>query len=66
MRIAREATYKFMNATAGNEAGFEEAARALFAGNLSTLHSSIEKWPNDIREHIVRLAEASVPKVNET
>src|SRR3954468_17816734 len=32
-RRAREATYRFMSAMAGNLPGFEEASRALFAGD---------------------------------
>ena len=60
MRVARDAAYKFMNAMAGNEPGFEEAARALFAGNLSTLKSLIESWPKDVRDHSLYLVEASM------
>ena len=33
IRKAQEAAYRFMSAMAGNEHGFEEATRALFAGN---------------------------------
>lgn len=60
MRVARDAAYKFMNAMAGNEAGFEEATRALFAGNLSALRDVTEAWPKDVREHGLSLAESSL------
>ena len=33
MRRAREAAYRFMAAMAGDRPGFEEATRALFAGD---------------------------------
>jgi len=32
LRVAKESAYRFMSAMAGDEIGFEEAARALFAG----------------------------------
>src|SRR3990172_1205041 len=34
LRVSQAAAYKFMSAMAGNEPGFEEATRALFAGHL--------------------------------
>ena len=66
MRVARDAAYKFMNAMAGNEPGFEEATRALFAGNLIALRSLTEVWPKDIREHSLILAKASLTKSDES
>ena len=33
IRLSREAAYRFIGAMAGNEPGFEEASRALFAGS---------------------------------
>jgi hypothetical protein len=56
-RAARDAAYHFMSAMAGNLANFEEAARALFAGDRRRLADLIAGWPDDIRDHIVRLAE---------
>jgi hypothetical protein len=55
-RIARDAAYHFMSAMAGNLANFEEASRALFADDRQRLASLIAAWPDDIRDHIVRLA----------
>jgi hypothetical protein len=54
-RIAREAAGKFMWAIAGNFPGFEEASRALYAGDRKRLAEIIRDWPHDIREHIERL-----------
>jgi hypothetical protein len=56
VRIAQEAAYRFMSAMAGNEAGFEEAARALFAGKPDRFEEHTESWPIDIRDHARRLA----------
>jgi hypothetical protein len=56
LRKAREVTYKFMSAMAGNERGFEEATRALFAGDQGGFNQHMEKWPKDIRHHAQKLA----------
>ena len=55
-RAARDAAYHFMSAMAGNLPGFEEAARALFAGEQRRFSEHIAGWPDDIRDHIVKLA----------
>lgn len=55
-REAREAAYKFMNAMAGDEAGFEEACRALFAGSREAFEALVETWPSGIRDHAIELA----------
>jgi hypothetical protein len=55
-RAARDAAYHFMAAMAGNLPGFEEASRALFADERRRFSSLIAAWPDDIRDHIVRLA----------
>jgi hypothetical protein len=57
-RGAQEAAYRFMSAMAGDEAGFEEAARALFAGNRADFDRNVESWPPDVREHARKLAAA--------
>ncbi len=56
IRLEREAAYRFIGTMAGNEPGFEEAARALFAGNRSTFENHSAAWPPDVREHARRLA----------
>ena len=55
-RAGQEATYRFMHAIAGDQPGFEAAARALFAGDLGKLEDAIADWPQDIREHATMLA----------
>ena len=56
-RQLRDAAYRFMHAIAGNEAGFEEAARALFGNNPEVFRHTIAPWPNDIREHLTQLSD---------
>lgn len=56
-RAARDATYHFMSGMAGDLANFEEAARALFANDRQRLAALIAGWPDDIRDHIVKLVE---------
>ena len=64
IRRAREAAYRFMSAMAGNEPGFEEAARALFAGNRERFDQHVALWPGDVRDHAKRLAAAGFEAVN--
>ena len=59
VRLAQEAAYRFMNAVAGNLPDFEEAIRALFAGNEERFHATIEPWPPDVRAHATKLATAA-------
>jgi len=56
VRQAKESAYRFMSAMAGNEVGFEEAARALFAGNAPRFAEMTEPWPGDVRDHARALA----------
>jgi hypothetical protein len=54
-RLAREAAGRFMWAVAGDLSGFEEASRALFAGNLQRLAELTRDWPEDVRAHLLRM-----------
>jgi hypothetical protein len=56
IRQAQEATYRFMSAMAGNLPGYEEAVRALFAGQPQQFGVLTEAWPVDVRDHARRLA----------
>ena len=58
-RQAQEAAYRFLSALAGNLPGFEEATRALFAGDAARFHEQTETWPADVRDHARKLAMAS-------
>ncbi len=57
-RAAAESAYRFMHAMAGNAAGFEEASRALFAGDMVRLQAEVAAWPRDVRVHVLELAGA--------
>ncbi|ASG21773.1 MULTISPECIES: DUF2239 family protein [Nitrospirillum] len=57
VRQAQEAAYRFMSTMAGDRTGFEEAARALFAGDRPGLEAHSQDWPTDVRVHALRLAE---------
>lgn len=57
MRRAQERSYKVMVALAGDRPGFEEAARSLFAADPESFRHHTERWPSDIREHLIRLAD---------
>lgn len=55
-RRSREAAYRFISAMAGNLPDFEEAARALFAGDADRFDERIAAWPAGVRELARRLA----------
>ena len=59
VRQAREGLYRFMSTLAGNEAGFEEASRALFAGDRKLFMALIQLWPKDLRAHAEKLSDAA-------
>ncbi|MGC4016608.1 MAG: DUF2239 family protein [Luteolibacter sp.] len=61
VRLAREAAYHFMHAIGGDRVGYEEAMRALFAGDASTFTASIANWPADLRDHAAKLAAGAWP-----
>ncbi len=56
VRRSQEAAHRFMSAMAGDEPGYEEAARALFAGNRERFEQSSAGWPEDVREYALGLA----------
>jgi hypothetical protein len=56
IRLAQEAAYRFMSTMAGNRPHFEEAIRALFAGDAKRFEQLIAEWPADVRDHAARLA----------
>ena len=58
-RRAQEAAYRAMQALAGDLPGYEEALRALFAGNRPALAARMAGWPADIRTYALRLAQGS-------
>lgn len=59
VRAARENAYRFMSEMAGDLAGFEEASRALFAGDRQKFEGLVAPWPEDVRLQLARLADGS-------
>ncbi|MEK5239399.1 DUF2239 family protein [Paenibacillus sp. FSL L8-0470] len=64
IRESQEATYHFMTAMAGNFHQYEEALRALYAGDFDRFYHCIDDWAPDIRNHIKRLAANAFPEGN--
>jgi len=58
-REVRDAAYRVMSALAGDQPGFEEASRALFASDLEKVTREAAAWPSDVRDYVLRLASAS-------
>jgi uncharacterized protein len=48
-RVLRDSLYRFITAIVGNAPGYEEAIRALYAGEREEFFAHIEAWPPDIR-----------------
>src|SRR3954466_10911441 len=59
VRLAQEAAYRFMSTMAGNRPHFEEAIRALFAGEAPRFEKLIAEWPADVRDHVAKLAKSA-------
>ena len=55
-RARRDAAYRFLAAIAGDYPGFEDAARALYAGDRAGFEMRIAAWPADIAGHAAKLA----------
>jgi hypothetical protein len=55
LRTLQERAYRFMSAMGGNLPQFEEASRALFANDMPRLKLLVGAWPQDVREHLLRL-----------
>ena len=57
VRASREAAYRYLTAAAGDMAGFEEAMRALFAGDRTVFDEILAGWPKDVRDYGLKLAD---------
>lgn len=62
LRQAQEAAYRFMYVMAGDSPGFEEATRALFAGDIERLQQFVAPWPRDVRKQALLLASNAIAK----
>ena len=59
IRIRREAAYRFLAAMAGDLPCYEEALRALFAGDRAGFETITGAWPHDVRDYGLILADGS-------
>ena len=57
MRQRRDAAYRFATALVGNAPGYEEAIRALYAGQRDEFAAHIEAWPADVRVELEKMTE---------
>lgn len=55
-REAQQASDRFMMAMLGNQTGYEEAARALYAGDRARFLALSDPWPAELRDYARRLA----------
>lgn len=55
-RLSQEVAYRAMSTLAGDLAGFEEAARALFASDRAKFTREMQDWPPDVRDYVLRQA----------
>lgn len=53
---AQAAADRFLGATCGNQPGYEEATRALYARDKATFVKLSAAWPTDLRAHALHLA----------
>jgi hypothetical protein len=53
----RAALSHVLSAVAGNRPKFEEACRALFAGDAERFEASVAAWPGDVRDYACRQAQ---------
>ena len=54
-RLGRETAYRVMSALAGDLPGFEEASRALFAGDSDKLRREAVGWPPEVLDYVLRV-----------
>ena len=55
LRQKRDAAYRFATALVGNAPGYEEAIRALYAGQAEEFAAHIEAWPKDVRTTLEKM-----------
>ena len=58
-RHAQDRCQRIMSALAGDLGGFEEAARALYAGDRARFSAETLPWPDDVRAVVHELAEGA-------
>jgi hypothetical protein len=59
IKAARDSLYRFSTALVGDAPGYEEAIRALYAGQREEFMAHIEAWPQDVRAKLEEMAQAA-------
>lgn len=59
VRASQDAAFGFMTALAGNEPGFEEATRALYAADAERFDALAAEWPADVAAYARRLSDVA-------
>ncbi|UDF03794.1 DUF2239 family protein [Asticcacaulis sp. AND118] len=59
LKARTNAAYQVMVTLAGDREGFEEASRALFAGDTAALTKRLAAWPADIGREILQYLDAN-------
>ena len=54
--VGRDSAYRFLTVMAGDRPGYEEAIRALYAGDRARFETESATWPAAIRAHAIGLA----------
>ncbi len=54
-RAARDTAYRFATTLVGDAPGYEEAMRALYAGQAGDFAAHIEAWPPDVRAQLEKM-----------
>ncbi len=57
LQRSKEKVYRFMTVMAGDRDHYEDALRALYAGDASRFRELIADWPTDIRNYTIKLAQ---------
>lgn len=60
IRHSQEAAFRFMTAVAGDQPGYEEAIRALYACDREVFEARIATWPQDVAGYALRLADPAL------
>jgi hypothetical protein len=62
VRLSQDRANRFMSAIAGDLAGFEEATRALYAGDRQRFVAETKNWPSDIKATALDFAKDALSK----
>ncbi|MCZ4272823.1 DUF2239 family protein [Maritalea porphyrae] len=55
-RAGQQTAYKLMTAVAGDLPNYEEAIRALFAGDAEQFFAQIADWPTGLKNHLAQIS----------